>query len=667
VPPRSTSPESRRPHAPPPLSLLGATILAGTATVAGGTILAAGPFSAAAALRVQALGMALAGLAGGACAISGETAGEGFSSELAPAVGVDPLSGLFLAIVALAAVPAAVYATASLRGAVHARALAALTGLFQLALVGVLAARDVTLFLAFWELMTVVPAAAILVARPEAPARRTVFEYLAITHVAGAGVWVAMLVLADRGALGDPAGLAPAGAGVQALVAVAGLIGFGTKAGLVPLHSWLPRAHPLAPSFISAVMSGVMVKVALYGLVRLLFEWLGGPPLWVGLTVLGLGAVSALAGILYALLQPDLKRLLAFSTVENAGIVALALGAAAVLLARGEDLWAAVAFAGALLHAVNHAAAKALAFLGAGSIERAAGGLRLDRMGGLLRRMPWTGSAFLVGALALAGVPVLGLFASEWLTLQALLGLAREDALGIAMAAGVATAVLGATVGLGALCFAKVIGLVLLGRPRTPACAAAGEVARPMRTAVLALAAACLALGLVPGLLVPTLAELAPGGATPQRGLDVAAVGTSLPTLGLALTLAVAAALAVALRGGRTSAPGEVWACGQAVEAPLAWTSAAFGKPVRLSLGRLLRPERSVEAVVRNGVVQGIRHRADVPHLFDTLLYAPVLRSALAGASAARRLQSGSLRLYVASLVGLVLLLLLLARLGALG
>ncbi len=183
-------------------------------------------------------------------------------------------------------------------------------------------------------------------------------------------------MLAERGALGDPAGLAAAGAGVQTLVAVAGLIGFGTKAGLVPLHSWLPRVHPLAPSNISAVMSGVMVKVALYGIVRLLFEWLGGPALWVGLAVLALGAVSALAGILYALFQRDLKRLLAFSTIENVGIITLALGAAAIFTARGEEGWAALALGAALLHSLNHAAIKALLFLGAGSIERAGGGPR---------------------------------------------------------------------------------------------------------------------------------------------------------------------------------------------------------------------------------------------------------------------------------------------------
>jgi hydrogenase-4 component B len=582
-------------------------------------------------------------------------------------VGIDPLSGLFLAIVAIVGVPAAIYATGYLRGAARQVPLAALTGLFPLALVGVLVARDASLFLAFWELMTLIPAAAILIAHGDASARRAVFEYLAITHIGGAGVWVAILVLADHGALGDPAGLASAGAGAQALVAAAGLIGFGTKAGLVPLHSWLPRAHPLAPSHISALMSGVMVKVALYGLVRLLFEWLGGTPLWVGIAVLATGAASTLAGVLYALFQHELKRLLAFHTIENVGIVALGLGAALIFLQRGDDALAGLAFAAAMLHTANHAIFKALLFLGAGAFERAIGGLHIDRMGGLLRRMPWTGGAFLVGALAIAGLPPLNGFVSEWLTLQALLGLGREDALEIALGGALAVAALGATVGLAALCFAKVVGLVLLGRPRTPAGDAARDVALPMRVGCGILAALCIVLGLVPGLLLPSLADLAPGGGSLPRGLGVSAAGTSLPTLGVALALLTAVAALLAARGRRSAAPAPTWACGQPAGPELAWTSTAFTKPLLLSVGGVLRPERRVDAVVRGGVLQEVRHRARVPHLFDSMLYAPALRAALAGASLARRLQSGSLRLYVGYLVGLVLLLLLLARAGALG
>ena len=649
------------------MSVLGAIALAGIAILVAGTTLAARDRLLGAALWTQAIGLALTGVSGGVCLLAGREVGSAFTSDLEPAVGIDPLSGFFLVIVAVVGVPAAIYATGYLPGSARPRHLAVLSGLFQLALIGVLVARDASLFLAFWELMTLVPAAAILVAHGDAASRRTVFEYLAITHIGGAGVWVAILVLAERGALGDPAGLASAGAGVQAVVAVTGLIGFGTKAGLVPLHSWLPRAHPVAPSNISAVMSGVMVKVALYGIARLVFEWLGGPPLWVGIGLVAVGALSALVGILYALFQADLKRLLAFSTIENVGIIALVLGAAAIFVARGEEGWAALALGAALLHCLNHAVFKALLFLGAGSIERATGGLHLDRMGGLLRRMPWTGSAVLVGALAIAGVPLLNGFASEWPAFQVLLGLGRQDDLAVALVGGLAAAALGATVGLGALCFTKMAGLMLLGRPRTPECARAGEVARPMWAGVAALGAGCVALGLAPGLVLPSLAELAPGDGTLARGAGISAAGTSLPTLGIAIALVCGVALLVVARGRRSAAPAPVWACGQPLDARLAWTSAAFTKPVLLVLSTILRPEREVEVDVRAGVVSEVRHRGGVPHRFDSHLYAPVLRAALAGATATRRLQSGSLRMYIGYLVGLVVLLLLLARTGALG
>lgn len=646
--------------------------VAGVALLAAGAVLGAGRRTLVASLCVQAAGLGTLGAAGAVALLGGLSAGSGFSSDLQPAVGVDPLTGFFLLMIGVVGVPAAVYAAGYLGASSHPRALAVLSGLFPLTLTGVVCARDATLFLGSWELMTLVPAAAILVAagggtdRGEA-ARRAVFEYLAITHIGGAGVWIAVLVLAGHGALGDPAGLAAAGGGVQALVAVAGVVGFGTKAGLVPLHSWLPRVHPIAPSNISAVMSGVMVKVALYGIVRLLFTWLGGPALWVGLAVAALGAVSAVGGILYALFQRDLKRLLAFSTIENVGIATLALGAGAILAARDEPGWAALALAAALLHCLGHAMAKALLFLGAGSIERAGAGRDLDRMGGLLGRMPRTGTGLLVGALAIAGVPVLSGFASEWATLQALLGLGRQDAVGPALAGGLGAAALATTVGLGAICFVKVAGLSLLGAPRVPAAAAAAEVPATMWAPVAGLAAGCLALGVAPGLLFPSLAALAPGGGGLAREAGLPAPGTSLPTLSIALALAVGVALLLRARGGRVAPAAPVWACGQAIEPPLAWTSAAFTKPVRLSVQELMRAHSEVEAVSRNGVLHEVRHRASLPNLLDTAIYAPLVRAALAGAAAVRRLQSGSLRLYLGYLVGLVVLLLLLARTGALG
>ena len=614
------------------------------------------------AVWLQIAGVALVAIVGVVVLADGTTLGASFTSELRPRFGVDGLTAFFGVVIAVAAVPALLYAADALPASPTGRAQAALTAGFLIALLGVITARDVLSFLACWELMTILPAAAVVVADQTPPVRRAVFSYVAITHLGGVGVWVAMLVLAHEGAVGATL----ADGGLQALVAVAAIIGFGTKAGLMPFHTWLPRAHPVAPSHISALMSGVMVKVALYGLIRVLFDWLGAPPLWVGLVVLGLGLLSALGGVLYALVQHELKRLLAFHTIENVGIIALGLGAALILTAVGEESWSALAFAAALLHTLNHAIFKALLFLGAGAFGQAVGALQLDHLGGLLRRMPRTGWAFLIGGAAIAGVPPLNGFASEWLTLQALLHVAFDGAAGVAVAGALTTAGLGITAALALYCFVKVIGLVLLGAPRTEAAADAHEVPTGTWVGMAALGGLCVALGIVPGLLVPTLAGLRGGGIDlpAEPGLSIPGTG-SLPALAIGLCLLAGVAGLTWLIGRRPRAQAApAWTCGQPVGPELAWTSAGFTKPLRLTLEAVFRPAREIELRERGGVPQEMTYRSEVPHLFDTLLYEPAQRLALAAAAVARRLQSGSLRAYLMYLLGLVVALLAFVRLG---
>ena len=647
-----------------------ALALAGLAALVAGTIAGALRGRLRSALAAQAAGIALLGAAGATVLAGGDRLGAGFTSAVAPSFGLDGLSGFFLLLLAITAVPALVYAAAHLPGSRAPRALAVLTGAFLLALAGLLAARDVTMLLAFWELMTLAPAAAILVSRQDATARQAVFAYLAITHVGSAGVWIALLVLADAGAIGDPAALAAQGAGTQTLVAIAALVGFGAKAGIVPLHPWLPRAHPVAPAHLSALMSGLMVKVALYGLIRVLFEWLGTTPRWLGIALLVLGLLSALGGALWAIVQHDLKRVLAYSTIENVGIVLLGLGASLLFASAGDELWAAIAFAAALLHSANHAVFKVLLFLCAGAFERAVGSLELDRMGGLLRRMPQTGAAFLVGAAAIAGLPLLNGFASEWMTLQSLAHLGFDRPLGVALASALALAGLAATAALALLCFVRVAGLVLLGPARSERAAAATDAPPAMRAGMAALAALCVVLGLVPGLVVPTLAALAPGGEqiVLARGSAIALPGSgSLPAVGLAVALVTLTAVLVGLRGTRRAAPQPTWACGQPVVAALSWTSAGFTKPLGLVLDAVLRPRRAVQTVRTDGVVQSVRYAREVPALAEQWLYEPAIRGGLRAAAIARRLQTGSVRVYAVYLLGLVVGLLVLADLGALG
>jgi hydrogenase-4 component B len=644
----------------------GPLLLAGAAAVAAGGLFAVVPSTFRRALALQALGSLL--LAGaGLAALWSDPVGSAFTSTLEPHLGVDALSGLFLATLGAVAAPALLHATGYLAPTRRGRAIGALTAPFVLLLVLVLCARDPLTFLAGWELMTILPGVIILVARgADRGSRRVVFSYLAITHVGSAATWAAILLLAAEGAFGDPSALST-GSGLQAAIALLALAGMGTKAGVVPLHVWLPRTHPIAPAPISALMSGVMIKIALYGLVRVLVEWIGTPPSWLGVAVLAVGSVSALGGVLYALFQHDLKSLLALHSIENVGIIVLGIGACLLFRAQGADDWAAFALAAALLHTLNHALFKGLLFLGAGSFERAVGSLELDRLGGLLRQMPWTAGAFLVGSMAIAGLPPLNGFASEWLTLQALLHVPAQGSLGDGLAGALALGALAATAALAVFCFVKVVGLVLLGPPRRPQVAEAPEAPLSMRAGVVALALACIALGVAPGLLFAPLVELEPWSPSTSVAVGLSLPGTGdLPTGGIFLVLAALVGAALLLRGRRAAAPAPTWACGQPIAPQLAWTSAGFTKPLRLVLELVLRPEREISVHVESGVVQSVAYSGRVPHLIEERLYRPLRRGALDAAASARRLQSGRLGAYVTYLIGLVVVLLAAVRLGLL-
>jgi hydrogenase-4 component B len=646
----------------------GPGVAAGLAVLAAGGLLALSRRFFASGLWVQTVGALLLAGVGFWALAEGATAGATFTSSFAPCFGVDGLTAFFLGTLGLVAAPALLFSSSYLRRDASGRATAALTVLFVLVLAGVLCARDPLTFLAAWEVMTLLPAIVILVTHGATrTSRQVVFAYVAITHLAGAGTWIAILLLAEAGAVGDPS-VVSTGSSLQIAIVLAALVGMGAKAGLMPLHVWLPRAHPIAPAPVSALMSGVMIKVAIYALVRVLVDWVGVVPLWVGVLVLGLGAISALGGVVYALFQHDLKRLLALHSIENVGIIVLGLGACLLLRNRGADTWAAFALAAALLHTLNHAVFKALLFLGAGAFERAVGALELDRLGGLLRRMPWTSGAFLVGAIAIAGLPPLNGFASEWLTLQALLHVPASGGLGDGIAGAIALAALASTAALALFCFVKVVGLVLLGRARAPAVERAHEAPFPMRAAVVALAVACVALGLAPGLLFASLVGLAPWPAEAPLHVGLPLPGTgSLPTFGIALVLAGLVGALALLRGRRSAAPAPSWACGQVVEPALEWTSAGFTKPLRLVLEAVLRPERDVTVRSEGGVVREVAYSGRVPHLIDDHVYRPTVRVAQAGAARARRLQSGRLGVYVFYLVGLVVVLLGAARLGVIG
>jgi formate hydrogenlyase subunit 3/multisubunit Na+/H+ antiporter MnhD subunit len=569
-------------------------------------------------------------------------------------VALDALSAWFLLLVGLAGACSALFALA--HGNHGAPRLLAAYPLFLAGMALALAAADgMTLLLGF-EAMSLASWVLVAADHEAAENRRAARLYLGFAVFSGACLIPAIGLLGVGGDLSFAAIRAAPPAGWQA-AAVLGLVvaGAGAKAGLVPLHGWLPLAHPAAPSHVSALMSGAMTKVALYVLARLLLDLCGpAQPLWWGVPLLVLGAASAVLGALRANLEEDGKTLLACSTIENVGLVALGLGLSACFRAADLGVLAGLAAGAALLHALNHALFKSLLFLGLGEVLHGAASRRLDRLGGLIHAMPWTAAAVLVGAAAAASLPPLSGFASEWLLLQALLAAWRVgdlafQVLGVAVVAAVALAV-----ALAAAAMVRLFGLVFLGRPRTPRAAGASDGPRLARLALLLPAGLTVLLGLLPGpmlaLAEPAVLLLVPAGVTEslvQHGsaltLRVGDGGSRYWPLGIALLLAAMAGGIWWLLRGRSPAGvarGPAWDCGFAAPPqhlpfgdPVTQPSAAgLGQPLRRMLGTSLLAARESVVMPAPGDPAPARLEAGFADPADGWLLAPLarLRDALA-------------------------------------
>ncbi|HVB38735.1 MAG TPA: proton-conducting transporter membrane subunit, partial [Vicinamibacterales bacterium] len=524
----------------------------------------------------------------------------------------DALSAVFLVLIGLVGTAAAIYgygytaapASGTGHGTPDPRRIGALLNLLLATMAVQVLADNVFAFLFAWEAMSLVTCLFVLAEADEPGAVTAAQWYLGMSH-AGFAALVALLLLLSGGGLTTSFEVmrhATLTTGVRDAAFVLAVFAFGTKSGLVPLHVWLPMAHPVAPSHASALMSAVVLKMGIYGLLRLVVDLLHGGPGWWGGVLLVAGAVSAGIGILYALLESDLKRLLAFSSIENIGIIWMAIGAGLLFQANGLTVPAALAFAGALYHALNHAAFKGLLFLGAGSVLRATGTRNMERLGGLIRVMPWTAALFLVGAAAVAALPPLNGFASEWLIFQALLEGFRIPRPSTALLMPVAVGMLALASGLAAACFVKAFGITFLAIPRSAEAERALDAPVSMRAGMTILAVACVVLGLAPFLVLPLLGHalgamgVAPGTALlPVHTIAVAGTaGTMSPPL-LALALAgIAAIVLVGLRlaGARTPVRRvDAWGCGRIRQTPrMQYTAAAFAEPLRRVFAEIYRP-----------------------------------------------------------------------------
>jgi len=590
---------------------------------------------------------------------------------------LDALSAVFLVIVNLGAAGASLYGLGYGR---HETARARVLPFFPAFLAGmnlVVLGDDAFTFLLAWEFMSL-SSWALVMAHHRVPENvRAGYVYLLMASFGTLALLLAFGILAgpDGGYAFATIRAMPPAAGSIWLVLLLVLLGAGSKAGLVPLHVWLPLAHPAAPSHVSALMSGVMTKVAVYAFIRILFDLAGPPQWWEGMIVLALGGLTAVMGVLYALMEHDLKRLLAYHTIENIGIIFIGLGLALAFQADNMAAAAALSLTAALFHVFNHSVFKSLLFFGAGAVLTATGERDMEHLGGLIHRMPQTAFAFLVGCAAISALPPLNGFVSEWMTFQAILlspGLAEW---GLKLSVPAVGALLALSAALAAACFVKAYGVAFLGRPRGNAAAEAKEVDAFSRSAMFAFAGLCLIAGILPGFAIDGLAPAVQsllGARMPVQAaiswLSIVPIAESRSSYnGLLVFLFIAAsallaAYAIHLLASKVVKRVPAWDCGFPLASPATQYSAgSFAQPIRRVFGTLVFRARERVTMPPPGEMGMARIDVELHDLAWDWLYAPISGAISLAADRLNVLQFLTIRRYLTlvflALVGLLLVL----------
>ena len=553
---------------------------------------------------------------------------------------IDALAAFFIIVVNLGGATASMFALGYGRHEETPERVLPFYPMYLAAMNLVVLADDAFSFLVSWEFMSLTSWALVIAHHRDRENLRAGYVYLLMASFGTLALLLAFGLLAGSNGnyAFDAIRATHPAAALSAMVLVLALVGAGSKAGIVPLHAWLPLAHPAAPSHISALMSGVMTKVAVYGFMRIVFDLLGPPAWWWSMAVLAVGGITAVMGVLYALMQHDLKRLLAYHTVENIGIVYIGLGLALAFKAQGMAVAAALALAAGLFHVFNHSVFKSLLFFGAGSVLNATGERDMEHLGGLIHRMPRTAFAFLVGCVAISALPPLNGFVSEWLTFQAILLSPQLPSWGLKLLVPGVGALLALSAALAAACFVKAFGVTFLGRPRTPAAADARETDSNSLAAMFALAALCLVAGILPGIFIDALAPVTHalvGESMPhQSGLDwltIVPIAESRSSYnGLLVFIFVTlsgsiAAFAIHRLASDKLRRGPVWDCGYPDPSPVTqYTASSFAQPIRRVYGTAVFRAREIGEMPPPGSIAPARLTVELRDPVWDALYAPV-------------------------------------------
>ncbi|TAN43014.1 MAG: hydrogenase 4 subunit B [Nitrospirae bacterium] len=624
------------------------------------------------------------------------TVGLGSSSSAVMALGLpglpfhlrlDPLSGYFLGLIGLLSFFVSIYSIGYVKGFIGHRPIARLCifyGLFIAGMFMVVLADDALFFLISWETMAAASYFLVMFEDERVENRRAAFLYIVVAHVGAVAILLAFGVMAGLATGFDnfsgftfdamrQADFPPEWATVAFLLA---FFGFGAKAGIVPMHVWLPEAHPVAPSNVSALMSGVMLKTAVYGILRVTFDLIKIIPWWWGALVLALGIISALMGILYAMMEKDLKRLLAYSSVENIGIIMIGVGMAMVFKSFGQGIFAALALIAALYHAVNHAMFKGLLFMGAGAVLHATHERNMEEMGGLIHKMPWTAALFLIGCVSISALPPFNGFVSEWLTFQAfLLSPALPSPL-MKLLMPLGAALLALTAALAAACFVKAFGVTFLGNWRGRHRTQVQETCWPIRIAMGMAATSCLLLGILPTVFIDwmdVIAEQLTGG---KLATSAGAVGWMWLTpiaperasySGLVVFSGILAVYAIVyiilhVNPGKIRR-GHVWDCGfEKLTNRMQYNAISFSMPIRRIFGFLFNIKEEVRLVpqqAHSAFPQKLIYSLRIRDRFWNWIYKPVADASFWLSRRVGRLQQGRINTYlIYSFVTIILLLL---------
>jgi hydrogenase-4 component B len=591
---------------------------------------------------------------------------------------IDALAAFFVIVVNLGGAAASLFA---LGYGQHEQAPERVLPFYPVYLAGmnlVVLSADAFSFLVAWEFMSLTSWALVVAHHQERENLRAGYVYLLMASFGTLALLLAFGLLAGNNGsylFETIRGTQPT-TGVASLALLLVLVGTGSKAGVVPLHAWLPLAHPAAPSHVSALMSGVMTKVAVYGFVRIAFDLLGPPVWWWSMLVLAVGGITAVMGVLYALMQHDLKRLLAYHTVENIGIIFIGLGLSLAFKAHGMAVAAALALTAGLFHVFNHSVFKSLLFFGAGAVLNATGERDMEHLGGLIHRMPQTAFVFLVGCVAISALPPLNGFVSEWLTFQAVLLSPQLPSWGLKFLVPAVGALLALSAALAAACFVKAFGVTFLGRPRTPAAAAARETDGNSLAAMFVLGSLCLVAGILPGIFIDALAPVTSaltGERMPyQTGLawlTIVPIAESRSSYnGLLVFIFVTlsgsiAAFAIHRLASDKVRRGPAWDCGYPDASPATqYTAASFAQPIRRVYGTTVFRAREIGEMPPPGASAPARLKVELHDLIWEAAYAPIAGLVAAVADRLNVLQFLTIRRYLTLVfAALVLLLLVLA------